>query len=269
MSEHKPMVTARPRYQDDRVTIHLRDALAVLAELPDQHIDALITDPPYSSGGMLRGDRTATTSSKYLTRGSGNIALTHEFTGDNRDQHAHQYWTALWLAEALRVTKPGGLVLLFTDWRQLPTTTDALQSGGWVWRGLIPWVKAAARPQSGRFTNQCEYVVWGTAGPHHGHGPALPGFHQCAAPRDREHITQKPVELMRALCRIIKPGGLILDPFLGSGTTAVAAILEGHNLIGCELVPEYADIAARRAQEAQLKTTTRGNQPSFAIEGVN
>ena len=48
----------------------------------------------------------------------------------NANQRSYQYWCALWLAECLRVTKPGGILCQFTDWRQLPATSDAIQAGG-------------------------------------------------------------------------------------------------------------------------------------------
>lgn len=61
------------------------------------------------------------------------------------------------------------------------------------------------------------------------------------------HPTVKPIALMRYLCKLITPpGGTILDPFAGSGTTLCAAVLEGFNYIGCELDPEYIEIAERR-----------------------
>ena len=66
------------------------------------------------------------------------------------------------------------------------------------------------------------------------------------------HPTQKPVALMRYLCRITKTptGGTVEDPFMGSGTTGVAAIKEGRRFIGIELDPEYFDIAVRRIAHA-------------------
>ena len=84
-----------------------------------------------------------------------------EFVGDARDQRAYQYWTALWLSEALRVARPGALAMLFTDWRQYAATADALQAGGWTWRGTLTWVKppSTTRPQKGRFSQPCEYVL--------------------------------------------------------------------------------------------------------------
>jgi site-specific DNA-methyltransferase (adenine-specific) len=61
------------------------------------------------------------------------------------------------------------------------------------------------------------------------------------------HPTVKPTDLMRYLCRLVTPpGGVVLDPFMGSGSTGKAAILEGFRFIGCELSPEYAAIAEGR-----------------------
>lgn len=65
--------------------------------------------------------------------------------------------------------------------------------------------------------------------------------------RRNYHPTVKPLALMRYLCRLITPpGGTVLDPFMGSGSTGKAAVLEGFEFIGIELNPEYVDIAERR-----------------------
>lgn len=237
---------------DDRWTLHRGDALAVLRDLPTGSVDAVITDPPYSSGGQFRSDRETGSTIKYAQSGSQTAKLP-DFSGDNRDQRGWAYWMALWLSEALRVTKPGGVCCLFTDWRQLPTCTDAIQAGGWVWRGIVPWVKplGSARPQLGRFMAQCEYVIWGSHGQLPIDGPALYGFFEGASPKgdNRQHPTQKPVNVLRDLVKIAPLGGTILDPFAGSGTTGVAALLEGRRFVGVEQVDHYRDVAARRLAE--------------------
>ncbi|MFY3300205.1 DNA-methyltransferase [Achromobacter xylosoxidans] len=70
-------------------------------------------------------------------------------------------------------------------------------------------------------------------------------------PVKNHHPTVKPTDLMRYLCRLITPpGGLVLDPFMGSGSTGKAAILEGFRFVGCELEPEYIAIARARIQHA-------------------
>jgi site-specific DNA-methyltransferase (adenine-specific) len=254
-----------PEWQHDLAELYGGDALAVLAELPDGYADAVITDPPYSSGGMMRSDRVQTTQAKYTARGGG----APDFTGDNRDQRGYGYWSALWLGEALRVTRPGGPIVMFTDWRQLPTSSDVLQAGGWVWRGVIPWVKPFARPQVGRFTAQCEFAVWGSNGPmpiEEG-GLCLPGFWQGMPPREREHITQKPVALMRELVQVCPPGGRVLDPFAGAGTTGVGALLESRRFTGIEIHAYHRETARLRLEAVLQGYRERGEQGVLIEEG--
>lgn len=233
------------------------DALALLRGMRTASVDALITDGPYSSGGMVRGDRTATPTSKYVCSDSSNRKI-QGFSGDNRDQRSFAYWCALWLGECLRVTKPGAPALLFSDWRQLPATTDAFQAGGFVWRGIVPWHKTIARPQKGRFTAACEYVVWGSHGPMAVAGPSLQGLVEGNPPRDREHITQKPVEVLRELVKICPPGGVVLDPFAGSGTTGVAALLEGRRFVGFEMSDHFHALASRRLHDVSTQIGRSG-----------
>lgn len=245
----------KPYAEGDGFTLYAGDALAVLRELPTASVDAVVTDPPYSSGGMVRGDRAGQgTVAKYVTTQNTRTDELENFSGDNRDQRSFGYWTALWLSEALRVTKPGGIVIAFTDWRQLPTVTDSIQAGGWVWRGVVPWHKPLSRPQAGRFTNECEYVVWGSSGPMPTDYtlPVLPGFYSVSPPRSqtREHITQKPVQLMRELVKIVPPGGVVLDPFMGAGTTGAASVIEGRGFIGSEIRPHFQRVSALRIGRA-------------------
>lgn len=237
---------------EDRCMVHQGDSLHLLRQLGDETVDAVITDPPYSSGGMVRGDRMAEPSAKYQRSGFANGNYP-EFYGDTRDQRGFLAWCSLWLADAWRVTRDGGVIVAFADWRMLPTITDAVQAGGWVWRGIVPWHKPGARPQLGRFTQSCEFAVWGSRGamPADRGVPVLPGLVTCQpVPGDeREHVTEKPVEVMRALVKISAPGGVVLDPFTGSGSTAVAAALEGRRFIGFELSAAYVEIARRRVRE--------------------
>jgi site-specific DNA-methyltransferase (adenine-specific) len=70
--------------------------------------------------------------------------------------------------------------------------------------------------------------------------------------RSNHHPTVKPTDLMRYLCRLVTPpGGTVLDPFMGSGSTGKAATLEGFGFVGCELQPEYMAIAEGRIRHAE------------------
>jgi site-specific DNA-methyltransferase (adenine-specific) len=234
-------------------TIHHGDALAVLPTLPAGSVDAVITDPPYNSGGRTSSERrNQTARGKYVSSDAKHDLA--DFAGDNRDQRSYITWLALILSHSLCASTSGASALVFTDWRQLPATSDALQAAGWTWRGIIPWRKPIARPQRDGFRRECEYVLWGSNGQplRHADPVYLPGYLEGSQPRgsERQHITQKPVEVMRQLVQICKPGGTVLDPFTGAGTTGVAALAEGRSFVGIEQTEHYAQVARDRIAQA-------------------
>lgn len=233
-------------------TMHQGDALTILPTLTVA-VDAVICDPPYNSGGRTNTQRRAQGArDKYVSGDAGH--LLGDFGGDNRDQRAYTYWLSLLMAQAIKVARPGASCLIFSDWAQLPATSDAIQAGGWIWRGIIPWRKPIARPQKDGFKRQCEYVLWGSHGEPQRHAPTvyLPGWLEGSQPRgkSRVHITQKPVAIMRQLVQIAPEGGTVLDFCAGSGTTGVAALEEGRAFIGIEDSSQYARAARVRLGEA-------------------
>ncbi|MEV8395586.1 MULTISPECIES: site-specific DNA-methyltransferase [unclassified Streptomyces] len=229
-------------------TLHQADALTLLPTLTTM-VDAVICDPPYNSGGRTNAERKSQSARDKYVNGDAQHLLP-DFDGDTRDQRGYTYWLGRIMAETYRLTRPGGSALVFTDWAQLPATSDAIQAGGWTWRGIIPWHKPISRPQRDGFKRECEYVLWGTKGEPLRHAPTiyLPGWLEGSQPRgkNRLHITQKPVDVMRQLVRIAPVGGLVLDPFAGSGTTGVAALMEGRAFLGIEGSHTYADAARDR-----------------------
>jgi site-specific DNA-methyltransferase (adenine-specific) len=179
-----------------------------------------------------------------------------DFSGDNRDQRSLTLWCSDWMAQCFAATRRGGAMLCFIDWRNLPCVIDACQVGGWVYRGIIPWDKTeATRPQKGWFRSQVEYIVTASAGPLHT-GADAPGICQPGYIRvpvigdEKEHITGKPIELMREMLRTRSDWSLVLDPFMGSASTGVAALQLGRKFIGIEIEPKYFDIACKRIEEA-------------------
>jgi len=211
-------------------------------------VDALITDPPYASGGLHAGSRQAAPSVKYQQ--GGQTIQRADFVGDARDQRSHLVWMTMWLSQCQRILKDGAPVCVFSDWRQLPLTTDAIQCAGFTWRGIMVWDKTeGTRPQSGRPRAQCEYIVWGSKGdmPLSRNAPVIPGaIREPVRQADKHHLTGKPTPLMRQMVKICELGGIILDPFAGSGSTLLAAKLEGYRYLGCEITAHYANVARQR-----------------------
>lgn len=228
-------------------TLYCGDALEIIPTL-SPGFDALITDPPYSSGGLHASARRINPAAKYVNN---NLYL--QFSGDQRDARSWSFWSVLWLARAVRLIKPGGYIMVFTDWRQLPALTDIFQAAGACWRGIIAWDKtlSSRAPHTGYFRHQCEYIVWGSVGdlPKCHHGGPFPGcISQRVIPSEKLHMTGKPVPLMAELARPLRPRAHVLDCFMGSGSTALPVLSRGGSFTGIELTPEYFDIACKRIE---------------------
>lgn len=231
-------------------TIYKGDAIQVLASFKDNSIGALVTDPPYASSGSQSLTKATVSSKKYVN--SGTKKVYPEFQGENRDQRSFAFWATLWMAECYRVCKTGAPALVFSDWRQLPSSTDYLQAGGFTFNGIVPWDKTeSTRPSKGKFRNQAEYIAWGFKGKCFANSNPV---YLSGAIRERVnsnkklHMTGKPEPVMDHLLKIVAPNETVVDPFMGSGTTGVAALNQGKKFIGIEATDEYFEIAKKRLQ---------------------
>ncbi len=230
-----------------RIRLACGDCLAVLPELEPGSVDAVVTDPPFSSGGAYRGDRTNAALTKYVR--SESQCNASDFTGDNRDQRAFLAWCSLWLCAAHHAARPGAILEVFSDWRQVPILTDAVQCGGWTWRNLATWWKPGCRMQRGRFSSSAEYVIYATRGPHNpdGHGSPQNVF-SCPTldNTEKDHIAEKPEPVLDWLLTAVHETAIVCDHFMGSGTTGIACIRTGRRFIGIEIDRHYFDIAVER-----------------------
>lgn len=256
------MPLPKPYYQDDSCTIFHGDCESIMSAMIEQnsgggeHIfDCVLTDPPYSSGGMMRSDKNLKTSAKYRLS---NVAKKDaEFSGDSRDQRALTLWCSYWMSDALALTRPGGAIISFIDWRNLPCLVDAVQVAGWVYRGIAVWDKMVGRPDKAWFRAQAEYMILASNGALE-RGADAPGICQSGVLRhivkndEKEHITGKPVELMRDILRTRQDWKNIFDPFMGSGTSLRAAKDLGLKAVGIEKVEAYCEIAAKNLRQEVL-----------------
>ena len=119
---------------------------------------------------------------KYVQGGGNQATYNVDFAGEMMDARSWSHWCAHWLELARQQVKPGGYAVVFTDWRQLPALTDAIQIAGWHWRGVAVWDKGAGArgPHKGYFRHQCEYIVWASNGPLPAatHGGPWPGCYK-------------------------------------------------------------------------------------------
>jgi site-specific DNA-methyltransferase (adenine-specific) len=220
------------------------DCLAILPGLAGP-FDAVVTDPPYSSGGQSKGDRARSTGDKYLNTGASKFP---DFLGDTKDQRSYLHWSALWMSLCFERLTEGGLMIVFSDWRQLPVTTDAMQAAGVTWRGIAVWDKTGgARPYKGGFRSQAEYIVWGSKGPLQGERYSPGVFKVNPQAGGKLHQVGKPLPLMTEL--VAACGPRILDPFMGSATTGLAAKMQGKHFTGIEASRHYFEVALQRLRK--------------------
>ena len=216
-----------------------------LRSLERNSVDLVLTDPPY---GVSR--KTGFSSFK---NGVERFAVSMDF-GDWDHQ---QIDLAAFADEAYRVVRRGGTVIVWYDLWKISHLYEALGDAGFKMLRLIVWNKTNPVPLNSRCTylsNSREMAVVGVKGGSPTFNGAYDsGDYSYPIPRhggNRIHPTQKPLDLFRELVlKHSSPGDLIIDPFLGSGTTAVAALQEDRSFAGCDIDESYAQAAEIRLRQ--------------------
>jgi DNA modification methylase len=139
-----------------------------------------------------------------------------------------------------------GCVYVFTDWRMWVNLFDLVESCGYGVRNMITWDKGAPGMGVG-WRSQHELVMFASRkGAKFDNTKARGNVIQCQRTGNVNHTTEKPVELLRKILAVTDFATTIYDPFLGSGSTAVACELEGRTCYGMEIDPAYAAVTLER-----------------------
>lgn len=216
-----------------RCSIWLGDSIELLPAWAPRSVDAVITDPPYQIGATSVGNAKTK-------------------AGTWVDMMNSARWFAEWIGYSLDALKPTGYLAVCCNWRSLPTLLRAFAMNKAVAHSCLVWDKQwigpahakALRPryemvlihgrEKARIDDRCAADIFAHKW-------------QAAHGSETDHPAEKPVALMARLIELLTPaGGLVLDPFLGSGTTAVAAERLGRRCDGIEEDADWFDAAAAR-----------------------
>jgi len=215
--------------------IYCGDCLELMKELDDKSIDLVLTDPPYGQS---------------LGYGRGQLGERYVKNDDNLD------WLPLFSKNIWRILKDNTEALVFCQWRRYSVFEKYLLSVGFTIRTVAIWNKMNAGLSGGGYAEQYEQIIVlrkGEARENYYRGNVYNDNRLSGRP---EHPTQKPVILFENLiCMCSDENDLVLDPFIGSGTTAVACIRTNRNFIGFEINQDYVNIANKRIkyERSQLK----------------
>ncbi|WP_313326273.1 site-specific DNA-methyltransferase [Sphingobium yanoikuyae] len=224
-----------------RATLYLGDAREILPTLAP--VDLVCTDPPYrvSKGGFA--------SDLQLDGGFGGWMKEY---GNQGDIVVCDLEFSEWLPLAFSVLAENAQAYFMTNGRNLKAMQQAAEDAGFRLHTILVWDKRAALPNK-YYQNVTEFGLFMFKGK--ARTISDPGSKNLISIFQRDespHPTEKPVELMKFwICNSSKAGQVVLDPFMGSGTTGVAALQANRDFIGVEMEERWFDIACRRIENAQ------------------
>jgi len=229
-------------------TLHRGDCRDYLRSLPEASVSAVVTDPPYS-------ERTHKGNNAICAGG-----IRHIQDGADRAELQYYHWTpevaSGVIRELCRVS--AGWVVVMTDHMLVRPIQAAMEDAGRYAFAPLPYVAEGSRCRLGGDGPSCwaiwlvvcrpatkDFSTWGT----------LPGAYIRQPGWDRPvYPGGKPVQLLRELLRdYTRPGDTVLDPYAGAGTTGVACVEMGRNVVGCEIDEAAHALAERRIAATRAK----------------
>ncbi len=236
--------------------IYQMDALAGLRKLESNSVDLFVTDPPYNIASKNRS-----------TMKNGKIISTMKAWGAWDSFHPFDYDLLILsvISECYRILKPGGALYMFTAREQNGYFIRKAIERGFVYRNQLVMAKKNPLPSFSKANwrsafEACMYLTKGK--------PSTFNFVSQAECKNvfwfsnTRHITKHPTEKPLALIELLvavssNEGDLVVDPFMGSGTTAVAAKALGRKFIGFDLEKEYIEMARERLKGIKFAGRTR------------
>ncbi len=260
-------------YDDPQHSVRLLkgNCIEILNQARENSVDMIFADPPYflSNGGITCHAGKMVSVNKGKWDKSMGVEENHKFTLE-------------WLKACQRVLKPNGTIWVSGTTHIIYSVGFAMQQLGYKILNDIIWYKRNAPPNLScrYFTHSTEIVLWAAKNEKSKHyfnyqlmkkinqGKQMRNVWEISPPSAEEkrfgkHPTQKPVALLnRIILASTREGDLVLDPFCGSSTTGVAAVLCDRKYVGIELEDEYLTLSVKRLKDAIVKRGTK----LFAIE---
>lgn len=221
--------------------IHLTDALTYMSTMPPESVDLIVTDPPYKviSGGVGPDRSNGYHASVLNGLGNGKI-MKHQVMRPSDYMHY-----------LFRILRPGTHCYVMSNRINLVATIQAAESAGFHFHNILRWDKPNVNTNRW-YMIDCEFTLLFARRPVKTINMAgsKQGF-SASVEKPKIHPTQKPVALMEHyILNSSEPGDLVFDPFAGVGATLVAAARNDRQWLGCEIDPEYYNMAFIRMYES-------------------
>ncbi len=221
------------------------DARELLPKIPGDSVDLIITDPPFAID--FRAQRL-----NYNRTGSNVLEGYQEIP-----EGEYGSFTRAWIAEAGRVLSPSGSMYIFSGWNRLRDILEGIDAAGLTTVNHLIWKYQFGVFTKKKFVTSHYHILFVVRDPKRYTFNKIDHYPEDVWVINREYWrgrkktpTKLPQELVRKiLLYSSNPGDLVLDPFLGSGTVALAAKQENRHYLGFEIVPEYCSFARDSLRE--------------------
>lgn len=239
-------------------TCYLGNCRDHLGAIQKCSIDLIVTDPPY--GINYRSNRQ-TVDRRKSVRGEGSIVVRdHYFETIEEDKNL----LTDWLRESYRILKEGSAIYIFAHWTKWGNVFDAAENVGFHNKNMIVLNKSnhGMGDLKGSYAPKHELLLFATKGKHQLRFPQgrindIWNVSVKFSGTRRFHPNEKPYSwIIPAIENSSDVGAVVLDPFMGSGTTGIAAISMNRKFIGMEKDPEYFKIAEQRIIDAGVSSTS-------------
>lgn len=224
--------------------IYNEDCLEGMKQMPDNSIDLVVTDPPYKMNHSTGGCTNIGMKNKW----QGNIKAGNTVMGFDLSIKFSD-----WLPEVYRVLKNQSHCYIFCNDKNMQELLNTTSKVGFRESNILIWQKNNATPNR-YYMKNAEFILFlykGAAKPINNMGSKCCVSIQNINGRDKLHPTEKPVELLsHYICNSSVIGDTVFDPFMGSGSTAIACINTNRNYIGFELDKHYCEFANERIARA-------------------
>jgi len=232
-------------------TVQNIDCIEFLKELPDECIDLVLTDPPY---GISKQNQFAT------------MERYNSYKGIDFGEWDKNFNQTDWLKFLPHITGLNCNIVIFNSWQNLKEISITLESLGFSVKRPIVLRKKNPMPtnRDRLFVNSFEFGLWATKGKwvFNRESEYEEAYFETINNGETEHPTEKQVNLfVKFITTLSKSSDLIFDPFMGSGTTAIACLKTGRKFIGCEISKKYCDLANKRINDFL-------SQPDFFREEI-
>ena len=225
-----------------------------MKKLPDESVDCIITDPPYNISKLNDNRDRSKLNSPIMRRES---PLVYDFgEWDNMNRKDFLEFTKIWLKECCRVLKEDGCIISFFNKEDISYLNWIAKEYGIRTRTIFTWHKTNPVPSFRKvnYLSACEFIWIGSKGKfktfNFKQQKEMHNFFETpnkSSYGETKHPTEKPLKLIEHLLEIhTNEKDIVLDPFLGSGTTAVACLKLNRKFIGIEKEEEYCKIAEER-----------------------